>query len=95
VIQNACRGVSSIVISCCTSCLNPPTEKISYSIDSALSQASGNILLTVIDDGSSDGILYLSHGYGDRLAVLVSVPENRIYYVFNENFCNYSLLQLS
>ena len=59
-------------------------KTISNSIESALSQAGVNVELIVIDGGSSDGTLDILHGYGDRLAVLVSEPDNGIYDALNK-----------
>ena len=78
------RGkVSTLKISVITAVFNN-RKTISNSIDSALSQAGVNVELIVIDGGSSDGTLDLLHGYTDRLAVLVSEPDNGIYDALNK-----------
>ncbi len=78
------RGkVSTLKISVITAVFNN-RKTITNSIESALSQAGVNVELIVIDGGSSDGTLDILHGYGDRLAVLVSEPDNGIYDALNK-----------
>lgn len=59
-------------------------DTIAEALDSVLGQTHGNIELIVIDGGSTDGTLQLLHSYGNRLAVLVSEPDQGIYDALNK-----------
>lgn len=59
-------------------------ETVGAAIDSVLSQTGAEVELIVIDGGSTDGTLDSLRGYGGRLAILVSEPDQGIYDALNK-----------
>jgi glycosyltransferase involved in cell wall biosynthesis len=59
-------------------------ETIASALDSALAQTGIDLELIVIDGGSTDGTMAVLNGYADRIAVLVSEPDNGIYDALNK-----------
>lgn len=59
-------------------------EHIADAIDSALGQSHSDVELIVIDGGSTDGTLEVLQTYADRIAVLVSEPDQGIYDALNK-----------
>jgi glycosyltransferase len=57
---------------------------IAEAIDSVLAQSHPEVELIVIDGGSTDGTLQVLQGYDDRIAVLVSEPDQGIYDALNK-----------
>jgi glycosyltransferase involved in cell wall biosynthesis len=59
-------------------------DSIADALDSALGQTHDDVELIVIDGASTDGTLDVLRGYGNRLAVLVSEPDQGIYDALNK-----------
>jgi len=59
-------------------------DTLAAALDSALSQTHDEVELIVIDGGSTDGTLDVLRSYADRLAVLVSEPDQGIYDALNK-----------
>ena len=59
-------------------------EHIAEAVDSALVQSHPDVELIVIDGGSTDGTKEILQAYGDRVAVLVSEPDDGIYDALNK-----------
>ena len=59
-------------------------EHVAEALDSVLAQSHPEVELVVIDGGSTDGTLDVLRGYGDRIAVLVSEPDQGIYDALNK-----------
>jgi glycosyltransferase involved in cell wall biosynthesis len=57
---------------------------LQHCIDSVLAQDYPDIEYIIIDGGSTDGTLPLIHGYGDRIAQVVSEPDRGIYDAMNK-----------
>jgi glycosyltransferase len=72
-----------VKISVITACLNC-RDTIREALDSVLSQTHPDMELVVIDGGSTDGTVEILRRYADRLAVLVSEPDNGIYHALNK-----------
>jgi glycosyltransferase len=68
------------VITACRNC----RDTISEALESVLSQTHHDVELVVIDGGSTDGTVEILRRYEDRLAVLVSEPDNGIYDALNK-----------
>lgn len=76
-----CRKPSenfAVKISVITAVLNK-RDTIAEALDSALAQTHDDIELIVIDGASTDGTQEILRGYSDRIAVLVSEPDQGIY----------------
>lgn len=70
-------------LSIVTVVLNNPN--VAGALDSILAQRfEGELELIVVDGGSTDGTLKILEGYRDRLAVLVSEPDQGIYDAMNK-----------
>ena len=70
-------------LSIVTVVLNNP--HVAGALDSILAQRfEGELELIVVDGGSTDGTLKILEGYRDRLAVLVSEPDQGIYDAMNK-----------
>ncbi len=59
-------------------------DTIAGALDSVLAQSHPDVELIVIDGGSTDGTLDVLQGYADRIAVLVSEPDQGIYDALNK-----------
>lgn len=59
-------------------------DTIAGAIDSVLAQSHPDVELIVIDGGSTDGTLDILQAYADRIAVLVSEPDQGIYDALNK-----------
>lgn len=59
-------------------------DTLAASLDSALAQSHEDVELIVIDGGSTDGTLEVLQAYADRIAVLVSEPDQGIYDALNK-----------
>ena len=57
---------------------------LAEALDSALSQTHDEVELIVIDGGSTDGTLDVLRSYDNRLAVLLSEPDQGIYDALNK-----------
>ena len=57
---------------------------LAEALDSALSQTHAEVELIVIDGGSTDGTLDVLRSYENRLAVLLSEPDQGIYDALNK-----------
>lgn len=59
-------------------------ETLAHALESVLTQTYGNIELVVIDGGSTDGTMEILRRYSNRIAVLVSEPDDGIYDALNK-----------
>lgn len=59
-------------------------KTVKSTIESLLSQSFDDVELIVIDGGSTDGTLQVLKDYSHRLSVLVSEPDQGIYYALNK-----------
>jgi glycosyltransferase involved in cell wall biosynthesis len=76
-------GFRSVKISVITVCLNS-RNTIRDTIRSVLSQTGVDIEYILIDGGSRDGTLEIIEEYRDRIDMVVSEPDDGIYYAMNK-----------
>jgi glycosyltransferase involved in cell wall biosynthesis len=74
-------------VSIITVCLNNE-DTIRDSIDSVLSQTYGFIEYLIVDGGSTDSTLDIVYSYGDRIARVISEPDEGIYDAMNKGIRN-------
>lgn len=75
--------IHQIKISIITACLNA-VKTIEQTLQSVLNQDYPNLEYIIIDGGSTDGTLEIINKYRERLAVVISEPDNGIYDAFNK-----------
>lgn len=80
-------GVRPIHVSIVTVCYNAATD-IERCLRSVARQSHPYIEYIVIDGGSTDGTLATIEKYRDRIAVLVSEPDNGIYAAMNKGLAS-------
>lgn len=71
------------LVSIVISSLNNANE-LKFTVDSILFDSYGSIELVVIDGGSADGTFLLLESYANRIAHIVSEPDNGIYDAWNK-----------
>lgn len=76
------------LISVITVCYNEPPEKIRFTFSSIASQTFAGIEWIVIDGGSDNETLSAIGEFSDKIQMLISEPDDGIYYAMNKGIKN-------